>query len=49
MEERLQLGANKWRNGLFEKRSEEMKEDGMQPEQNWKSVSPDKWKKIASG
>jgi hypothetical protein len=49
MEERLQFGANKWRKGLFERCCEDMKEDQMQSQQNWKSASPDKWDKIASG
>ena len=34
MEERLQLGANKWRKGLFEGRCEDMEEAQMQSEQN---------------
>jgi hypothetical protein len=49
MEERLQIGANKWRKGLFEKRYEEMGEDQMESEKNWTSASPEKWEKIASG
>ena len=49
MEERLQLGANKWQKGLFEKRYEDMEEDQMESEQNCNPVSPDKWAKIASG
>ena len=49
MEERLQLGANEGRKGLFEGRCEDMEEDQMQSEQNWKSAAPAKWDKIASG
>ena len=49
MEERLQTGANKWRKGLFEERSEDT--DGVQQmqDQNWRSDSPAKWDMIASG
>ncbi len=49
MEERLQFGANKWRKGLFEGRSEDT--DGDQPlrDQNWRSDAPLKWDMIASG
>jgi len=48
MEERLQTGANKWRKGLFEERSEDT--DGVQQmqDQNWRSDAPAKWDMIAS-
>ena len=36
-----------WRKGLFERRCEDMEEDQMQSEQNWKSAAPDKLDKIA--
>ena len=47
MEERLQIGANKWRKGLFETRSK----DGDQQMQNhnWRADAPSKWDMIATG
>lgn len=49
MEERMQFGANKWRKGLSGGRCEDMEEDQIQAEQNWRPAAPDKWDKIASG
>ena len=49
LEERLQLGANKWRKGLFERRGEDMGEDRIQLEQSWRATAPDKCDAIASG
>ena len=49
MEERLQTGANKWRKGLFEERSENTDGDQQMPDQNWRSDAPAKWDMIASG
>ena len=49
MEERLQFGANKWRKGLFEGRGEDMEQDQLQADQNWRPNAPDKWDMIASG
>jgi hypothetical protein len=49
MEDSLQEGANKWRQGLLDNRPEVGGEDQMEPEQSWETVSPLKWEKIASG
>ena len=49
MEERLQTGANKWRKGLFEERSEDMDGDQQMSDQNWRSDAPAKWDMIATG
>jgi len=43
MEERLQVGTDKWRKELFEGCCEDMEEDKIQSEQNWKTTLPDKW------
>jgi hypothetical protein len=37
MEERLQIGANKRRKGLFEERSEDTDGDQQMQDQNWRS------------
>ena len=46
-----QVGANKWRRGLFEGHGEGMEEDHHHPqsEYNWRATAPDKWDTIASG
>jgi hypothetical protein len=49
MEDSLQEGANKWRQGLLDNRPEVGGEDLMEPEQSWATASPLKWEKIASG
>jgi hypothetical protein len=48
MEERLQFGLNKWWKGLFDRYCEDMEEDQIQSEQNWRSVTSDKWDVIGS-
>jgi hypothetical protein len=42
LEERLHLGTNKWWKGLFEGLDEDMEEDHMQFEQNYRSTVSDK-------
>jgi ribonuclease HI len=49
MEERLQIGANKWRKGLFETRSRDMDGDQQMQNHNWRSDAPSKWDMIATG
>ncbi len=49
MEERLKTGANKWRKGLFEERSEDTDGDQQMKDQNWRSDTPAKWDMIATG
>ena len=49
LEERLHLGANKWRKGLFEGHGGETEDDHTQSEQSWRVIAPDKWDAIASG
>jgi len=49
MEERLQTGANKWRKGLFEERSEDTDGDQQMTDQNWRSDAPVKWDMIPTG
>ena len=49
LEQRLQFGANKWRKGLFEGRSEDTDEDQPMVDQNWRPDAPAKWHMIASG
>jgi hypothetical protein len=49
MEERLQTGANKWRKGLFEERSEDTDGDQQMSDRNWRSDSSSKWDMIVSG
>ena len=48
-EERLKTGANKWRKGLFEERSEDMDGDQQMTDQNWRSDAPAKWDMISTG
>jgi hypothetical protein len=48
MEERLQFEVNKWWKGLFKRYCEDMEEDQIQSEQNWRSVASDKWDVIGS-
>ena len=47
--ERLQTGANKWRKGLFEERSEDTDGEQSMSDQSWRSDAPAKWDMIASG
>jgi hypothetical protein len=49
LDERLHLGANKWRKGLFEGRSEDTDEDQSMVDQNWRPDTSAKWDMIASG
>jgi hypothetical protein len=49
LEERLQIGANKGRKGLFEGSGEGMEEDHIQLEQNWRVTVPDKCDVMSSG
>jgi hypothetical protein len=49
MEDRLHLGTNKWRQGLFDNRPEVGGEDQKEPEQICQTLSPEKWEKISSG
>jgi hypothetical protein len=49
MEERLQTGANKWREGLFMERSADTDGEQQMPDQNWRSDAPAKWDMIATG
>ncbi len=49
MEERLQIGANKWRKGLFEERSKDTDGDQQIQDQNWRSDASDKWDMIVTG
>jgi hypothetical protein len=49
MEERLQIGTNKWRKGLFEERSVDTDGDQQMQNQNWRSDATDKWDMIATG
>ncbi len=48
MEERLQIGANKWRKGLFETRTRDMDGDQQMQNRNWRSDAPSKWDMIAT-
>jgi ribonuclease HI len=45
MEERLQIGANKWRKGLFETRRRDTDGDQEMQNHNWRSDAPSKWDK----
>ena len=49
MQERLQTGANKWRKGLFEERSEDTDGDQKMQDRNWRCDAPAKWDIIESG
>ena len=49
MEEQLQTGANKWRKGLFEERSENTDDDHQRTDQIWRSDASVKWDMIATG
>ena len=49
MEDSLQEGANKWRQGLLDNRPEVGGEHQKEPEQICQTLSPEKWEKIASG
>jgi hypothetical protein len=49
MEDRLQIGENKWRKGLFEERSENTDGDHQMQDQNWRSDAPVKWDMIVTG
>ena len=49
MEDRLQFGANKWREDLFEGHGEDMEEVYTQSKQNWRFSASDKWDTITSG
>ena len=49
MEERLQTGANKWREGLFKERSADSDGEQQIPDQKWRSDASAKWDMIATG
>ncbi len=49
MEERLQIGANKWGKGLFETRSRDTDGDQQMQNHNWRSDVSSKWDMIATG
>jgi hypothetical protein len=49
MEERLQIGANKWRKGLFEELSVDTDGDQQMQNHNWRSDAPVKWDMITTG
>ncbi len=49
MEERLEIGANEWRKGLFEERSEDSDGDQRMPNQNWRSDASVQWDMIGTG
>jgi hypothetical protein len=49
MEERLQIGANKWRKGLFEEHSVDTDGDQQMQNHNWRSDALAKWDMIATG
>ena len=42
-------GANKWRKGLFEERSEDTDGDQQMQDQNWRSDASAKWDIVATG
>jgi ribonuclease HI len=49
MEERLQIGVNKWRKGLFEEHSMDTDGDQQMENHNWRSDASAKWDMIATG
>ena len=49
MEERLQIGANKWWKGLFETHSRDTDGDQQMQNHNWRSDTPSKWDMILTG
>jgi hypothetical protein len=49
MEERLQTGTNKWREGLFKERSVDSDGEQQMPDQRWRSDASAKWDMIATG
>ncbi len=49
MEERLQIGTNKWWKGLFEERSMDTDGDQQMQNLNWRSDASAKWNMITTG
>jgi hypothetical protein len=49
MDERLQIGANKWRKGLFKEHSVDTAGDQQMQNHNWRTDAPAKWDMIVTG